>query len=392
MKKLLLLTFALLAVVVQGMAQSVMEQADRIGLIGFWRIMSMHGQSEGKAFSHDLDGKQFYIFKNDGTCQYTTNIGRIAKAKWKLKGKELSVQGNDTINDTKCVDYTFKLVMVTPEKLVLKLGDDEEYVYTTFLKSNATLTPIGSSGHSISEPSTISVTADKKLVLREAAESAHQSCPISLGIVGELTNIVFYDETLILRYDINETYMSVATLSKDRQALHNNIKTMLSNPQGCVKDIMQMVIDADCRLRVLVHGKSSDAVASTVFKADELKILMNTEVSPHEKLTAAIASTQTQLPLNADVGMKITELFQEDGDVVYVVKCDDSMYNISDLRQARDPIKSTMTNNIRNMGPVEREFIKLVVNGDANLVYRYATRSGHIDIKYTNAELKGLLQ
>ena len=142
-KRIILLLFAVLSLTVNGLAQSVEEQADRIGLVGFWKMMRMNGKSKGKLFSHDLDGKKFYIFKNDGTCQYATNVGRIAKANWKLKGKELTIQGNDLLNDPEGINYAFTLVMVTPEKLVLKLGGNEEYVYTTFAKSNAKLTPIG---------------------------------------------------------------------------------------------------------------------------------------------------------------------------------------------------------------------------------------------------------
>ena len=51
--------------------------------------------------------------------------------------------GNDTVNDPDGIDYTFTLVMVTPQKLVLKMGEGEEYVYSEFRKSNSTLKPVG---------------------------------------------------------------------------------------------------------------------------------------------------------------------------------------------------------------------------------------------------------
>lgn len=143
--KLFLLFVAFTVITTQAIAQSVEEQANRIGLVGFWKMTEMSGFSEGEKFSQELDGSNFYIFKNDGTCQYTKNERKIAIAKWTLKGDELHIWGNDIANDPDGIDYTFTLVMVTPQKLVLKLGDDEEYVYTTFRKSNATLKPVGSS-------------------------------------------------------------------------------------------------------------------------------------------------------------------------------------------------------------------------------------------------------
>ena len=228
--------------------------------------------------------------------------------------------------------------------------------------------------------------ATKKL--RESIKVANEQCPISLGVLGEMSSITFENGVLVFSYDIDETYFNVATLAQDRQAMKDNMKTMLSSPQGDVKSLMQMVIDADCKLKATMRGKDSDAVASATFTADELEEIMNTEVTPHEKLVTAIASTQAQLPLSVDTGMEITELKQEGDDVVYVVKMDDSMYDISTVRENKSLVKESIVNNIRNMGPVEREFVKLVANDDANLVYRYATRSGHIDIKITNEELK----
>ena len=129
---------ALFAIALQGMAQSASEQANRIGLIGFWKMMEMSGKSGGQEFVHQLDGSNFYIFKNNGTCQYSKG-NKIADARWTLKGKQLHMWGKDTANDPEGIDHTFTLIMATPETLVLKLGDGDEYVYTTFSKSNATL-------------------------------------------------------------------------------------------------------------------------------------------------------------------------------------------------------------------------------------------------------------
>ena len=224
--------------------------------------------------------------------------------------------------------------------------------------------------------------------LRRGAESANAQCPVSLGIMGEMSSITLDDDLLLFSYDIDEDYFNVATLAEDRQAMKDNMKTMLSSPQDDVKELLEQVIEANCRLKVTIHGKTTDAVASATFKADELDELLNTEVSPQEKLATAIASTQSQLPLNVDAGMTITQLKQEGDDVVYIVKMDESMYDISMVRQNKAVVRETIMQNIRNMGPVEREFIKLVANSDANLVYRYTTSAGHIDIKITNEELK----
>ncbi|MBO4463866.1 MAG: hypothetical protein J5797_06690 [Prevotella sp.] len=227
--------------------------------------------------------------------------------------------------------------------------------------------------------------------LSDKAVLFNSQCPVSLGSLGEMTSLTFEDDLLLFSYDINEDYFNVATLAQDRQAMKDNMKTMLSNPNEAVREIMELVIDADSKLKVTMHGKTTDAVASATFNADELEKILNTEVSPQEKLAISIASTQAQLPLNADAGMMITELKKEGDDVVYVVEMDESMYTVSMVRESKAAVKETIMNNVKNMGPVKREFVSLVVNADANLVYRYATSSGHVDIKITNAELRELM-
>lgn len=138
-----MLTFVLVLLSIQGRAQSSSEMADRIGIPGFWKMVSMYGMSQGERFNQDLDGSSFYYFEGDGTALYSTNDNKVAKAKWTLNGKTLHLWGNDAVNDPDGIDYTFTLVMVTPQKLVLKMGEDEEYVYTEFRKSNSTLKPAG---------------------------------------------------------------------------------------------------------------------------------------------------------------------------------------------------------------------------------------------------------
>lgn len=142
--KNLFVVFAMLGMTLQGIAQSMEEQADRIGLIGFWQMTDMHGKINGEEFYDEIKDTRFYIFKQDGTVQYNTTAGKIATARWTLKGKTLHVFGKDRNNNPEGIDYTFTLRMVTPEKLVIMLGDyDSSYAINTYRKSNSTLRSIG---------------------------------------------------------------------------------------------------------------------------------------------------------------------------------------------------------------------------------------------------------
>ena len=227
--------------------------------------------------------------------------------------------------------------------------------------------------------------------LRESAEYANSVCPLSLGVVGEMTSVSFDDGVLVFSYDIDDAYCNVKILSEDREAMKNNMKTMLSNPQGDTRKLIQQVIDADCKLKVTMHGMTTDAVASTTLNADELEELMDNEVTPEEKLKTAIASTQAQLPMTPAQGMSITELNWEGDDVIYVYELDANTYSVDNFKRNATQVKETLINELKRMGEVERQFVRYVADANANLVYRYKVGRNYIDFKITNSELKELM-
>lgn len=144
--KLFIILIAVIATVLQSKAQmSASAAADQIGIIGSWRMVQMYGCTKGEKFNNEIDNGRIYIFKKGGAALYTTNQMTIANAKWSLNGKTLKLVGKDTVNDPKGIDYEFELVMVTPQKLVLKMEAGDDYIYSEFRKTSAKLAPVGSS-------------------------------------------------------------------------------------------------------------------------------------------------------------------------------------------------------------------------------------------------------
>ena len=225
-KERIILIVALLTITLQGMTQSASDQANRIGIIGFWKMMEMSGKSEGQEFVHELDGSNFYIFKNNGTCQYS-KAKKIADARWTLKGKQLHVWGKDTANDPEGIDHTFTLVMVTPEQLVLKLGDGDEYVYITFHKSNATLKqvkgPVRKGSTRVSNNQTIAPTP-----VPPAATTSQRSSETSENMV--------YDK-------VDQMPSFSGGVSAMMQYLSSNIRYPNTSASGRV--VVQFVIEKD---------------------------------------------------------------------------------------------------------------------------------------------------
>ena len=229
--------------------------------------------------------------------------------------------------------------------------------------------------------------------LRKGAKEANATCPVSLGIMGEMVSMTMEDDVLVMRYDINEDLISVATMADDRQTMRDNAKVMLSNPTGAMRTLMELVIKAGAKMKVSFHGKESDAVASITLSADELEELLNNDVTPEEKLETAIASTKLQLPIHVAQGMDVVDLKQEGNNVIYVYVVDETMYSVDLFEQNKAQMKEAVMAELSAQGTVEKQFVQIVVNAGANLVYRYkGDNSGAFaDVTISNRELKNML-
>lgn len=229
--------------------------------------------------------------------------------------------------------------------------------------------------------------------LRKGVEEANATCPVSLGIMGEMVSMTMEDDVLVMRYDINEDLISVATMADDRQTMRDNAKVMLSNPTGAMRTLMELVIKAGAKMKASFHGKESDAVASITLSADELEELLNNDVTPEEKLETAITSTKLQLPIHVAQGMDVVDLKREGNNVIYVYVVDETTYSIDLFEQNKAQMKEAVMAELSAQGTVEKQFVQIVANAGANLVYRYkGDNSGAFtDVTISNRELKNML-
>ena len=143
MKKIILV-LTMLGVTLNGAAQSsVEEQANRIGLPGNWKMSNIVLYENGNSEVMEQDVATYYIIKKDGTAQYTKK-GKLANARWTLKGDNFHFWSVDKVNDPEGTDWLYQVLMVTPEKLVFKIEDDpDNYLIITFRKYNGSLQAIG---------------------------------------------------------------------------------------------------------------------------------------------------------------------------------------------------------------------------------------------------------
>lgn len=227
--------------------------------------------------------------------------------------------------------------------------------------------------------------------LQALIEEGSKICPISLGDVGEVTSITFDDNTVTYYYEINEQYTDIAALAADRRKMKRNMMTMLTSPNSNMQAMFKLVIEEDAKIRFIMHGKTSDATARITFDADELQEILNSDITPDERMQTAIEQTNLQMPINAADGMTITEVRLIGNKVTYICIVDESKYDIDQMKQNRQQMKQAILGAVSNMGPVEKNFIQYIVDAGRDLAYRYQgdTTDNFLDVVITNSELSG---
>ena len=77
-KKLTIMLIAMFGMALQGKAQSsVEEQANRIGLPGFWKMVHVTVCQNGETESYEQDGSIFYIIKKTEQLSTLPQITRL---------------------------------------------------------------------------------------------------------------------------------------------------------------------------------------------------------------------------------------------------------------------------------------------------------------------------
>jgi len=207
--------------------------------------------------------------------------------------------------------------------------------------------------------------------LERVAKEVNRQCPISLGDMGQVTSIVFDDNTLTYNYDINETYADVEALSQNEEQMKRSMLTMISGGNSDMTKLVNMVIDADAEMSFVMKGNRSGATARATLSAAELEEALSYEATPEEVLLSAIESTNLQMPMLADEGLLLTEV-KLDGDyVTYVCETDERLYDIDQMTDSRVQIKASMFSMISEMGPVEKTFMQKIVAAGKSLRYLY---------------------
>ena len=112
-----------------------------------------------------------------------------------------------------------------------------------------------------------------------------------------------------------------------------------------------------------------------------------------EALKAEITDVNGKLPVQVEPGVTVTKFTVEDNDAVYYYMCDESIVNMSALRQSQEKMKTgTLASLKTTRDPETLHLLMMLRKGEMGLTYKYVgVKTGEtILVQYNPEEIKGL--
>ena len=229
--------------------------------------------------------------------------------------------------------------------------------------------------------------------IEKMVDSLNNECPISMGVIGEITDVEYENGNVVFNCSVNETLVNIDALNENPDLMKRNIKTVFNNPNGETKELIDMLIEENSGIVYRYTGKESGKVTSiTLSSADITDINNNSteEYNPETALEDQVETANAQCPIIIADGMTTTHIAIEGDYVVYNVDVDESMYSIKTLDSNKAQVKKNMIQEFNgNSDPTIKLFINFCKEANKGVAYKYiGNSSGKICmIKISYSEL-----
>ena len=213
--------------------------------------------------------------------------------------------------------------------------------------------------------------------LEKMAKEANESCPFSIGMVGEITSIEFDGKNLVFYASVDEDFVDLDVLEQNPElAKEGAFQAMFSNANAETKKLMEELEKANAGLRAVYKGKTSGRTVSFTISYDELKKRSDNPseaMDPDEFLEQNVRVTNNQCPVSVETGIVMQEVFVEGSNVVYLYSMDEDLYDIDQMEENRSEAQALLDDEIRNLerDAAGKQFLDACRNAHKNIIYRY---------------------
>lgn len=236
--------------------------------------------------------------------------------------------------------------------------------------------------------------------LKKEIAVANASCPINMGIGGDLLSIKYQqkENRVIFYYSINEELGAGLFLKKNKEKLHQQFRLSFSKSES--QQMLKDIVNAKASLMMIYKAPSSGKTVKFELPYDELKEMRANPMSDSEiqRLTIEnkIEVENSRCPYKSDEGMVVTKVALVDDFIVWYYKMDEGLYDMKELKKYQSDLKDNVKEvlNYMRKDPTMQNELRMLVNQGVGYQYRYYgdKSKNYVDVIFTPEELSEYLR
>jgi len=231
--------------------------------------------------------------------------------------------------------------------------------------------------------------------LKKEVATANASCPINMGIGGDLLSIKYQEKEnrVILYYSINEDLGGSMFLKRNRDKMQQQFRLSFSKSES--QQMLKDIVNAKASLMMVYKAPTSGKTVKFELTYDELKDLRANPMSDSEiqRLTIEnkIDVENSRCPFKSDEGMTTTKVALVDNFIVYYYEMDEELYNMKELKRQQSEVKENLEDALKSMRKdlTMQNELRMLVNQNIGYQYRYYGNKSkeYVDVIFTPEEL-----
>lgn len=235
--------------------------------------------------------------------------------------------------------------------------------------------------------------------LKKEIATANASCPINLGISGDLLSIKYQEKEnrVIYYFSINEEIGGALFLRDNKDKLMKQTRLYLSSSD--TQQFVDGIVKAKASVMFIYKSPSSGKTVKVEVPYVDLKDLKEYPMSESEIQRLTI-ETQVELenstcPNKLEEGMTMTRVELVDNYIVYYLEIDESLGDMNQFKRYQPELKENLRDYFKSMKDdmTMKYSIQLYVDQNIGIHYRYYGNKSkeYVDVIFTPQEISTIL-
>lgn len=228
--------------------------------------------------------------------------------------------------------------------------------------------------------------------LKKAIEQANKSCPLDMGMVGQITSMKYDSDT---KYVINtvltdEDVVDLVYLNENKNEAVSAMKLALDQNEDTRK-MLKLMTEAGAGMTYIYEGNLSGTICEVSLSPEEIKDLYENPVSEDVKykmiIKTAVENEGSRCPYTIDEGLEMVSVEDDGENVIYTCSADEELFDMDLMESMKGDLKGSIAETLNDLSA--QDFIKALRQENHGIIYRYVgNKTGkQVDIVFDNDDL-----